>query len=157
MKIADFGLSAKYNIMNLESRLKDHCGTEIYMAPEMVMHEDYSKYVDIWAAGVIMYILISGHHPLYDPGDDKYIYWNKLQMQKTFKFDRSVFSPIAQDLIERLTKFKPSQRIPLIDALQHPWITRENKSIPKSMAEAVLHVQLSDQPRSLFCGVTFLA
>lgn len=66
IKVADFGLSAKYNHSSVV-RLDQHCGTLIHMAPEVISSNvDYSKYVDMWSIGIIMYQLLSGgKHPLY--------------------------------------------------------------------------------------------
>ena len=55
IKVADFGLSAKYKHSSI-LRLDQHCGTLIYMAPEVISSDsDYSKYVDMWSIGIIMY------------------------------------------------------------------------------------------------------
>ena len=54
IKIADFGLSAKYTVES-NGRLDQNCGTLIYMAPEVNSDSDYSKYVDMWSCGIMMY------------------------------------------------------------------------------------------------------
>lgn len=65
IKIADFGLSAKYDHVSFTT-LDQHCGTLIFMAPEVALKKEYSKSVDIWSIGIIMYMLLTGgSHPLY--------------------------------------------------------------------------------------------
>jgi serine/threonine protein kinase len=68
-KVIDFGLSAKYKIS--EGGMDQHCGTLIYMAPEVALSQDYTKSVDIWSIGIIMYVaLTGGKHPLYIDNED---------------------------------------------------------------------------------------
>jgi serine/threonine protein kinase len=65
IRLSDFGLSIK-----LSSTLSKQCGTQIYMAPELLDGKVYSKPVDIWSAGVIFYMLLhQGKHPYFSPGD----------------------------------------------------------------------------------------
>ena len=61
-KIADFGLSAeiKYGIFSGKNHIDDRMGTLLYMAPEQAQGKVYGKRVDIWALGVIMYIMLTG-------------------------------------------------------------------------------------------------
>lgn len=59
IKLIDFGLTAKYNDSCPMSLLDAHCGTILYMAPEVAMKQEYSKSIDIWSLGIIMYNLIS--------------------------------------------------------------------------------------------------
>lgn len=64
-KVVDFGLSAKYKLA--DGGLDQKCGTVVYMAPEIITRNyEYTKSVDIWSTGIIMYeILTGGKHPLY--------------------------------------------------------------------------------------------
>ena len=64
IKVADFGLSAKQIIT--DGGLQENCGTLIYMAPEVIKYNEYTKSVDMWSAGIIMYNLLTmGSHPFY--------------------------------------------------------------------------------------------
>ena len=67
IKIADFGLSAQV-IPSFSNNVKSQCGTLFYMAPEIFFQHSYSKAVDIWSCAVIMYIMYTGKHPLYQEG-----------------------------------------------------------------------------------------
>lgn len=87
IKIADFGLSAKYG-QEFMSRMDQHCGTLIYMAPEVAFKKEYSKSVDVFAMGIVMYYLLSGgQHPLYLSGvDSAETYKEKLRKIQYFSF-----------------------------------------------------------------------
>ena len=70
IKIADFGLSAKYDHVSIKT-MDEHCGTLIFMAPEVALTKDYSRSVDIWSSGIVMYMLLTGgEHPLFEMGKD---------------------------------------------------------------------------------------
>ena len=74
IKIADFGLSAKYEHTSFTS-LDQHCGTLIFMAPEVALKKEYSKSVDIWSTGIILYMLLTGgSHPLFSNKDNAETY-----------------------------------------------------------------------------------
>lgn len=62
VKIADFGLS---NTFGVGTTLKSQCGTPVYMAPEMLQRHAYTTSVDVWSAGIVMYIILSGSMPFY--------------------------------------------------------------------------------------------
>ncbi|CDW74434.1 protein kinase domain containing protein [Stylonychia lemnae] len=69
IKVADFGLSESLRI-NIAYSLNEKMGTLLYMAPEQTKNHAYGKRIDVWACGIIMYILIEGRHPLFDPQHD---------------------------------------------------------------------------------------
>ena len=74
IKLADFGLSAKYDHSSFTT-LDQHCGTLIFMAPEVALKKEYSRSVDIWSTGIIMYMLLTGgSHPLFNSKDDSESY-----------------------------------------------------------------------------------
>lgn len=105
IKVVDFGLSSKY--CQTQGGLDQHCGTVVYMAPEIVVHKhEYTKSVDIWATGIIMHeVLTGGRHPLYVPKEDNVeSYRNKLMKIEEFKVPAE-FSKIARTLFLKLTKF----------------------------------------------------
>lgn len=79
IKIADFGLSAKYDHFSF-ANLDQHCGTLIFMAPEVALKKEYSRSVDIWSTGIVMYMLLTGgNHPLFTSKDDPESYKDKLK------------------------------------------------------------------------------
>lgn len=77
LKLVDFGLSAQYFEVLEEY---EFCGTLIYMAPEQVEKKMYTKAIDTWSAGIIMYMLLNGgKHPLYVKGEKTKEYMEKLK------------------------------------------------------------------------------
>lgn len=100
IKLIDFGLTAKYDDACPMSLLRTHCGTVLYMAPEIAMKQEYSKSIDVWSLGIIMYNLVSwGEHPLNRDGDSVNQVKKRLEDQEVFKFN-SKFSDLAKNLIK---------------------------------------------------------
>jgi len=92
LKLIDFGLSAQsFDAMEQH----EFCGTLIYMAPEQIESKIYTKSIDIWSCGIIMYMLLNnGIHPLYKKGDKYYDYVQKLKKPKInlkFKMSRYLY------------------------------------------------------------------
>lgn len=105
----------------------------------------YGKAVDIWAAGFIMYEMISGKHPLWEKGDDKIRYKAKAINFKRLRYGKK-FSKLAQNLCEKLTHPKPSLRYTVEQALQHPWITRNfSDEIPRNNFEHHMYLNEIDE------------
>ena len=88
---------------------------------------------------MIMYMLLTGVHPLYSPGDHMDSYLLKLQKLK-WKFPPS-FSELAKGLFLKLVKVNPLERYTAKEALAHPWITRSPVKIPLSYTESISYAQ----------------
>jgi len=132
LKLIDFGLSAKYESFQW---LSDHCGTLIYMAPEQIEKRAYSKTVDMWSCGLIMYYLLNeGEHPIYEPGMSRKEFFEKLK-NPNFESKKKI-SKMAQFLLHKLLEVNPYKRYTVDKALNHPWITREKyQNIPETYLE----------------------
>jgi serine/threonine protein kinase len=77
LKLVDFGLSAQDHSIIYEDEI---CGTLIYMAPEQVEKKLYTKGIDMWSVGIIMYMLLNnGQHPLFKTGDTSSYFIEKLK------------------------------------------------------------------------------
>ncbi|KRX07303.1 Protein kinase-like domain [Pseudocohnilembus persalinus] len=82
LRVSDFGLSTQFKGETPFKIYSQRCGTYIYMSPEQINDSLYSKGVDIWAAGIIMYQLLTlGKHPIYKSGMSKEQY-NKILKNK---------------------------------------------------------------------------
>jgi calcium/calmodulin-dependent protein kinase I len=119
VKVADFGF-AKFAP---SSTLLTQCGSPLYVAPEIISKEPYGKPADMWAIGVITYILLGGYPPFQDDGKQSILFAN-IKSGK-YQFDKEYWahiSPEAQDLITGLLTVNPSKRITVDQALSHPWV-----------------------------------
>lgn len=100
VKLLDFGLA----VQNKHDMITDFakCGTFLYKPPEQVTHSfSYAKKADVWAAGVIMYQLLTGAHPIWKPGVTKMQMEEMMKNFEGFKYPDSM-SPQAKHLISNL-------------------------------------------------------
>lgn len=118
IKVIDFGLSA---VVREQDILQDIIGTPYYMAPE-VLTNHYTREVDCWSLGVILYMLLSGAPP-FKGKDNQEILMNVYN--GSFTFRHKIFKQVsnsAKDLICRLLTKDPVYRITATQAYWHPWI-----------------------------------
>ncbi|KAF5123982.1 Serine/threonine-protein kinase srk1 [Metarhizium anisopliae] len=136
IKIADFGLSK----IVWESQTMTPCGTVGYTAPEIVKDERYSKSVDMWALGCVLYTLLCGFPPFYDESIE-------VLTEKVAKGQYTFLSPwwddisqSAKDLITHLLTVDPDKRFTIREFLAHPWIqgTGPTPSEERRKSEAVI-------------------
>lgn len=135
VKIADFGLSKI--VWNEETMTP--CGTVGYTAPEIVKDERYSKSVDMWALGCVLYTLLCGFPPFYDESIN-------VLTEKVARGYYTFLSPwwddisaSSKDLITHLLDVDPDKRYTIDEFLQHPWSTQrapESLLTPNSLAAA---------------------
>jgi serine/threonine protein kinase len=146
LTLVDFGLATQYNDACPLSLLDAHWGTALYMAPEVALKQEYSKSIDVWSLGIIMYNLLSGgRHPLHEKGDSLEKFKKKLEDQQEFYFDES-FSNLAKDLINKLTCYSPISRYNVNQALKHPWITRSNETkVPLTWVEMLKNMESEEK------------
>ena len=122
IKLLDFGLSSD----SFESKLKmQNCGTLTYMAPEQISNLTYSKGVDIWSVGIILYMLLNkGKNPFYNKEDStETLIYNINNKEIEFDLENCPISAIGRHLIYKLLDKNPSYRYSARLALNHPWIT----------------------------------
>lgn len=125
VKIADFGLSK----VVWEGWATSPCGTIGYTAPEIVRRSGYSKSVDMWALGCVLYTLLCGFPPFYDESI-------ATLTQKVARGEYTFLSPwwddvseSAKDLVRHLLTVDPRQRYTIDQFLAHPWC-RAPQSVP---------------------------
>ena len=150
MKIADLGLGAKcsFGSEKILEGLHGQCGTLKYSAPELLGKRQYHKPVDIFSAGIIMYMLISGgEHPIYIPGMSKEEYINRLN-NYTPIFSPA-FSKLSINFYEKLTIRTPINRYTAVKALSHPWITRTLTTIPLNVIEKLNNLDRGETFKSV--------
>jgi len=129
IKLLDMGLAVK--LEKYFDRTK--CGTLIYMAPEQLLGKTYTLSVDIWAAGMILFIICSGgQHPIYNSKLDTAGYTEKVTKLEKWEFTNK-FPKLARNLFLRMCKFDYKLRLPSYKIILHPWISRDtNGSLPLS-------------------------
>ncbi|XP_078470478.1 caM kinase-like vesicle-associated protein [Lampetra planeri] len=124
--------------------IKEPCGTPEYLAPEMVGRQRYGRPVDLWATGVVIYILLSGNPPFYDDQDeedyenhDKNLFRKILSAE--FEFDSPYWDDIsdaAKELVTRLMDVDQNTRITAQEAIAHPWVSG-NAASDKNIKDGV--------------------
>ncbi|XP_045329135.1 calcium/calmodulin-dependent protein kinase type 1B isoform X3 [Panthera pardus] len=134
--VSDFGLS-KIQTGNV---LGTACGTPGYVAPELLEQKPYGKAVDVWALGVISYILLCGYPPFYDESDPELF---SQILRASYEFDSPFWDDIsesAKDFIRHLLERDPQKRFTCQQALQHLWISGDaafDKDILGSVSEQI--------------------
>ena len=129
------------------------------MSPELVRQRRYSPGVDIFASGIVMYMLLTGgQHPLFKSDDfQTEKYKKQLLALESFVFPDHL-SPLAANLFHRLTKFNLQMRYTAQEALRHPWITRLNKTlIPMTLQDKIENIQTEHNFRTKINLMLFLS
>ena len=138
IKLLDFGLSSDA----FESKLKtQNCGTLTYMAPEQISSLRYSKAVDIWSVGIVLYKLLNkGKNPFYQKGDSNSVLIDNINNQEVeFDLENCPISAIGRHLIYKLLDKNPSYRYTARLALSHPWITLNKfDKIPMTLYDKII-------------------
>ncbi|XP_072170937.1 serine/threonine-protein kinase DCLK1-like [Diadema setosum] len=131
LKLGDFGLATVVNGL-----LYTVCGTPTYVAPEIIMETGYGLKVDIWAAGVIMYILLCGFPPFRstDANNQEELF-DKI-VACDYSFDSPYWDEIsisAKDLITGMLEGDADKRFSATDVMDHPWVRDDdaiNRDVP---------------------------
>ena len=157
IKVLDFGLSTE----NFESQnYLENCGTLIYMAPEQISNKTYSKGVDIWSVGIILYMMLNnGKNPFYNKGDNSDVIIEKITKDK-LKFDyfNNPISWMAKHLICKMLNKTPNYRYSAQLALHHPWITENKYSrIPLTLYDKVKYNENVNKMKILFSIAIFMS
>ncbi|CAF1537780.1 unnamed protein product [Rotaria magnacalcarata] len=125
VKLADFGLAIEVN--GEQTQWYGFAGTPGYLSPEVLKKEPYGKPVDIWACGVILYILLVGYPPFWD--EDQHRLYNQIKAG-AYDYPSPEWDTVtseAKRLIDSMLNINPSRRISAADALKHPWICQRER------------------------------
>ncbi|KAK6454398.1 kinase-like domain-containing protein [Scheffersomyces xylosifermentans] len=148
VKLADFGLSKQI----WEQNTKTPCGTVGYTAPEIVRDERYSREVDMWAIGCVLYTLLCGFPPFYDESIETLT-------EKVAKGEYTFLSPWwdeissdAKNCVSKLLTVEPTQRYSVTDFLNDPWLNKlssvESKVPPPQVPVSVASTEQPLQQRT---------
>ncbi|KAI6188549.1 Non-specific serine/threonine protein kinase [Aphelenchoides besseyi] len=131
LKLTDFGFARKFD-EETEKPLETPCYTPYYVAPEVLSTQPYDESCDVWAIGVICYILLSGYPPFFSahgqpisPGMKKRIRAGQYEFPTP---EWSHISEAAKHLIRGCLKTDPAERLNIKQIMQHKWITHFNKN-----------------------------
>ncbi|XP_065216268.1 calcium/calmodulin-dependent protein kinase type II alpha chain isoform X2 [Planococcus citri] len=125
VKLADFGLAIE--VQNEQQAWFGFAGTPGYLSPEVLKKEPYGKPVDIWACGVILYILLVGYPPFWDEDQHRLYAQIKAGAYDYPSPEWDTVTPEAKNLINQMLTVNPSKRITAFEALKHPWICQRER------------------------------
>ncbi|XP_073478244.1 calcium/calmodulin-dependent protein kinase type II subunit beta isoform X18 [Aquarana catesbeiana] len=124
VKLADFGLAIE--VQGEQQAWFGFAGTPGYLSPEVLRKEAYGKPVDIWACGVILYILLVGYPPFWDEDQHKLYQQIKAGAYDFPSPEWDTVTPEAKNLINQMLTINPGKRISAHEALKHPWVCQRS-------------------------------
>ncbi|KAI0756092.1 kinase-like domain-containing protein [Daedaleopsis nitida] len=135
VKVADFGMS---KILDSLTVLQTRCGTPLFLAPEVLSKasEGYSKVVDSWSLGVMVFVMLTREDPFYDESR-RSIDWDKL-CEYNLSEDGHAF-------LRRLLEYNPRVRMTAHSAFFAPWLSDERARHPEALSR---HHSSTTVPRS---------
>ncbi|CAL8331355.1 unnamed protein product [Lota lota] len=148
LKLGDFGLATV-----VEGPLYTVCGTPTYVAPEIISETGYGLKVDVWAAGVITYILLCGFPPFRSESNHQEDLFEQI-LEGRLEYPSPYWDPIShsvKELIAHLLRVNPEERYSAQDVLSHPWITATYSTQPEHSAlENNMKVEVSGKLKTHF-------
>ncbi|XP_078387144.1 calcium/calmodulin-dependent protein kinase type II subunit gamma isoform X5 [Cetorhinus maximus] len=124
VKLADFGLAIE--VQGDQQAWFGFAGTPGYLSPEVLRKDPYGKPVDIWACGVILYILLVGYPPFWDEDQHKLYQQIKAGAYDFPSPEWDTVTPEAKNLINQMLTINPAKRITATEALKHPWVCQRS-------------------------------
>ncbi|KAM5277628.1 serine/threonine-protein kinase DCLK1 isoform 4-T5 [Hipposideros larvatus] len=158
LKLGDFGLATI-----VDGPLYTVCGTPTYVAPEIIAETGYGLKVDIWAAGVITYILLCGFPPFRGSGDDQEVLFDQILMGQV-DFPSPYWDNVsdsAKELITMMLLVDVNERFSALQVLEHPWVNDdglpENEHQLSVAGKIKKHFNTGPKPNSTAAGVSVIA
>mmetsp|Transcript_19329 Transcript_19329/g.45692 ORF Transcript_19329/g.45692 Transcript_19329/m.45692 type:complete len:912 (-) Transcript_19329:115-2850(-) len=124
VKVCDFGMST---FVGVDGQVRGRCGTPGYVAPEIFttgLHGGYGNTVDVYSAGVTLYVMLCGYEPFYGETDEELVDANTASNVEFAKEDWKRVSEEARNLVEMLMEKDTSKRPSARDALLHPFFEK---------------------------------
>ncbi|KAL5851831.1 hypothetical protein ACOSQ3_006949 [Xanthoceras sorbifolium] len=126
VKLTDFG-SADFFSKESGEAVRGVVGTPYYVAPEVLAGREYNEKVDVWSAGVVLYIMLAGFPPFYGETVSEIF---EAVLRGNLRFPTRVFQSVpsvVKDLLRRMLCKDVSRRFSADQALRHPWITKQEQ------------------------------
>lgn len=137
LKIADFGFS---QYLSLEQHSNAIRGSPLYMAPEVLLGQEYDARVDLWSIGIILYECLFGHPPYqkYGMQDMVQLFTSNKKYRPPIQIEakKNKLSQDCVNLLERLIEVNPKKRITFDQFFQHSWIDLEHMPSAESEQKA---------------------
>ncbi|GJT15852.1 calcium-dependent protein kinase 19-like protein [Tanacetum coccineum] len=135
LKAIDFGLSA---YIDEEKPNQEKVGTAFYVAPEVLRRQSYGKEVDIWSAGVILYMLLTGAPPFY--GDKESEIFDAVQKAEPDmdSYPWPLISENAKKLVKSMLSVDPKNRPTATAVLNDQWLKENGVAIENPIGDALL-------------------
>uniref|UniRef100_A0A8C0FV32 calcium/calmodulin-dependent protein kinase n=1 Tax=Bubo bubo TaxID=30461 RepID=A0A8C0FV32_BUBBB len=146
VKLADFGLAIE--VQGEQQAWFGFAGTPGYLSPEVLRKDPYGKPVDMWACGVILYILLVGYPPFWDEDQHRLYQQIKAGAYDFPSPEWDTVTPEAKDLINKMLTINPAKRITASEALKHPWICQ------RSTVASMMHRQETVDCKSMLACVS---
>ncbi|VUZ47187.1 unnamed protein product [Hymenolepis diminuta] len=141
LKLADFGFAKS---MRETVKMNEVRGSLLYLAPEIYKYGVYDKSCDLWSVGIILYQCLFGKTPFHCNSKEG-VKAKLLEDTPISIPDRSTYSTDCIDLLSKLLKRRPSERINHDQFFIHPFIDLSHAPCPLSIYKAVKHITLGDE------------
>ncbi|XP_033632372.1 serine/threonine-protein kinase DCLK1-like [Asterias rubens] len=157
LKLGDFGLATK-----VTGPLRTVCGTPTYVAPEIILETGYGMKVDVWAAGVITYILLCGFPPFRNENNDQEELFDQV-ISGTFEYISPYWdsiSEVAKDLISCMLEVDVEKRFTAAQVMDHPWVSSDDGGVrvPINLSRKLnSHFKIKPKPSIKAAGIALIA
>ncbi|XP_038055671.1 serine/threonine-protein kinase DCLK1-like [Patiria miniata] len=157
LKLGDFGLATK-----VTGPLRTVCGTPTYVAPEIILETGYGLKVDVWAAGVITYILLCGFPPFRSESNDQEELFDHI-IAGDFQFISPYWdsiSEVAKDLISCMLEVDVEKRFSAAQVMEHPWVASDDGGVQQQIdvsGELNTHFKIKPKQSIKAAGIALIA
>jgi len=153
VKVCDFGMAT---FVDVDGHVRGRCGTPGYVAPEIFtagVHGGYGNKVDVFSAGVTLYVMLCGYEPFYGETDAELVDANRKSVIEFPAQDWNGVSHLARDLVQQMLEPDPKKRPDAKTCLKHPWLDRHNKFDAQPL-DASLSLPLKEAPAEAACVIS---